>query len=363
MTSTTTPSRPAEPAGSNSVPGVGPRALGAVPRAGLGHWPTPLERCDRLRAALGGERACSEIWVKRDDCSGLALGGNKVRKLDFIFGAALVDGPLHVALTTGALQSNHARQTAAACRRLGIDCELVLSTTVPRADDLYLSSGNLLIDELLGVTIHRVGSPADGLALVEERRAALEAGGRCVLVVPYGGSNLAGTLGYVAATEEWTAQAGREGLSFGFDRVVLATSSGGTYAGTLVGVKKNGLRTHVHGIGVLEEAAASEARIAPLLAEAAAALGVGAPDPALIDVNDEFLGEGYGIPTAATVEALGLVARTEGLLLDPVYTGPAAAGLIAMVRRGDIPPTERVLFLHTGGAPGLFAYGDTVLGR
>jgi D-cysteine desulfhydrase family pyridoxal phosphate-dependent enzyme len=339
---------------------MAPRALVAMPTAGLGHWPTPLERCPRLREALGGLGRCPDIWVKREDASGLALGGNKVRKLDHIFGQALADG-VDVAITFGALQSNHARQTAAACRKLGLDCELILTRMVDRRDDLYERSGNVLLDELLGATLHVVDD-ADAAARVHaERVAALEADGRRVITIPFGGSDVTGALGYVAATEEWAAQAARAGLGFGFDRVVLASSTGGTYAGTLVGVKKNGLKTHVTGVCVYADVAATEAVIAPLLVGAAEALGIGAPPPGLVDVTDEFLGEGYGVPSDAMIEALALFARTEGLLLDPVYSGKAAAGLIAMVRRGEIPPAERVLFLHTGGTPGLFAYGDAVL--
>jgi D-cysteine desulfhydrase family pyridoxal phosphate-dependent enzyme len=337
-----------------------PRPLDAIPRAGLGHWPTPLERCERLRTTLGGPARCPDIWVKREDCSGLGLGGNKVRKLDFLLGQALVDG-VEVVLTRGALQSNHARQTAAACNRLGLECELVLTTMVDRTGPLYEESGNVLVDQLLGVKVHVVSDGDTASALLAQRFDELTAAGRRVLDIPFGGSDALGTLGYVAATVEWAGQTNRAGLGFGFDRVVMATSTGGTYAGTLVGVKRSGLKAHVTGICVYADAATTEATIVPLLAGAADLLGIGAPPSALIDVTDEFLGDGYGVPTEGMVEALGLFARTEGLILDPVYSGKAAAGLIALVRRGDIPPSERVLFIHTGGAPGLFAYGSDVV--
>jgi D-cysteine desulfhydrase family pyridoxal phosphate-dependent enzyme len=298
--------------------------------------------------------------VKREDASGLAFGGNKVRKLDQIFGAALSDG-VDVAITFGALQSNHARQTAAACRKLGIECELVLTRMVDRDDDLYERSGNVLLDRMLGATIHLVDDPADAGRVHDERVAELEAAGKRVLDIPFGGSDVLGTLGYVTATEEWAAQARDSGRGFGFDRVVVATSTGGTYAGTLVGVKKNGLRTRVTGICVYADAATTGAAIQPLVVAASEQLGIGPPAPDLVDLTDEFLGEGYGVPTDGMREAMALFARTEGLLLDPVYSGKAAAGLIAMIRRGDVPSTERVLFIHTGGAPAIFAYGDELV--
>ncbi len=339
---------------------MAPRALDAIPRAGLGHWPTPLERCDRLREALGGPDRCPDIWIKRDDCSGLGLGGNKVRKLDFLLGQALLDG-IDAIITVGAIQSNHARQTAAACNRLGLRCELVLTRMVARADHEYETSGNVLVNQLLGANTTVVDDASAAAETVTRLQAELVAAGHRVMSIPFGGSDALGTLGYVAATEEWATQASRAGLGFGFDRVVMATSTGGTYAGTLVGVKRSGLRTHVTGVCVFADAPTTEAVVAPLLAGAAEQLGIAPPPPALVDVNDEFLGDGYGIPTAGMVEALALFARTEGIVLDPVYSGKAAAGLIAFVRRGDIPPSERVLFIHTGGSPGLFAYGPSVV--
>ncbi|MCC6225449.1 MAG: D-cysteine desulfhydrase family protein [Microthrixaceae bacterium] len=338
------------------------RALDAIPRAGLGHWPTPLQRCDRLRAALGGLGSCPEIWVKREDCSGVAFGGNKVRKLDLILGEA-ARGDLDVVITFGAVQSNHCRQTAAACNMLGIDCELVLAKIVPRHDELYEHGGNVLLDHLLGATLHLVDDAIAGLELLHERQSELEAAGRRVLSVPFGGSDLMGTLGYVVATEEWARQAAGVGLAGGFDRVVLATSTGGTYAGTLLGVKRRGLPTHVTGISAYGDAASAELGIVGLMAAAATELGIGPPDPRLVEVRDEFLGGGYGILTDGVIEAVRLFAQTESLLLDPVYSGKAGAGLISLIRSGEIAASERVLFIHTGGGPGLFAYGDAILGR
>lgn len=300
--------------------------------------------------------------MKREDCSGLAFGGNKVRKLDLILGEAVRD-EVDVVLTFGALQSNHCRQTAAACNLLGIDCELVLAKLVPHHDELYLNGGNVLLDRLLGATLHIVDDAASGLDLMSRRVAELEAAGRRPLAVPFGGSDMLGTLGYVAATEEWARQAGSAGLAHVFDRVVLATSTGGTYAGTLLGVKRSGLPTHVTGISAYGDSGSSTTTVVALMSEAAAELGIGVPDPRLVDIRDDFLGDGYGLITDGVVEALGVFARSEGLLLDPVYSGKAAAGLISLIRTGEIAPSERVLFIHTGGGPGIFAYGDSILSR
>lgn len=336
------------------------RAIDAVPRAGIGHWPTPLQRCDRLREALGGPGSCPEIWVKREDCSGLGFGGNKVRKLDLILGEAVRAG-IDVVMTFGAVQSNHCRQTAAACNVLGLQCELVLARLVPLDDDLYEHNGNVLLDRLLGATLHVADDAVAGLQIFEQRRLALEAEGRRVLAVPFGGSDTLGTLGYVVATEEWADQSAAVGLAGGFDRVITATSTGGTYAGSLLGVKKVGSGARVTGISAYGDAASSATTIVELMSAAAADLGIAPPEPRLIDIRDEFIGGGYGILDGGVVEALRIFARSESLLLDPVYSGKAGAGMISMIRSGELAPTERVLFVHTGGGPGLFAYGDAVL--
>jgi D-cysteine desulfhydrase family pyridoxal phosphate-dependent enzyme len=324
---------------------VGPRALDAIPRAGLGHWPTPLEPCPRLSDELG-----VEVWVKREDCSGLGLGGNKVRKLDFLLGSATAGD---VVITFGALQSNHARQTAAACARLGLECHLILSPVVPRHDELYTTSGNVLVDRLLGAHLHVTDDP---VRTFEQVAAALE--GRTTWVIPAGGSDASGALGYVAAAEEWTRQSREMGAEPTV--VVVASSTGGTQAGTLVGLKRVSARARVIGVGVYQSPEATCEAVATLAAGAAAELGIGPPAPSAIEVTGEFLGEGYGIPTPEMVKALALFARTEGLVLDPVYSGKAAAALVALARRGDLA-SERVLFIHTGGAPGLFAYGPGVV--
>jgi D-cysteine desulfhydrase family pyridoxal phosphate-dependent enzyme len=291
-----------------------------------------------------------EVWVKREDCSGLGLGGNKVRKLDFLLGSA---APGDAVITFGALQSNHARQTAAACARLGLECHLILSPVVPRHDELYTTSGNVLVDRLLGAHLHVTDDP---VRTFEQVAAALE--GRTTWVIPAGGSDATGALGYVAAAEEWTRQCREMGVEPTV--VVVASSTGGTQAGALVGLKRMSARARVIGVGVYQSPEATCETVASLAAGAAAELGIGPPADTSIEVTGEFLGEGYGIPTPEMVEALALFARTEGLVLDPVYSGKAAAALVSLARRGDLTG-ERVLFVHTGGAPGLFAYGPGVV--
>ena len=283
----------------------------------------------------------------------MGLGGNKIRKLDFLLGAALSDGA-EVVITFGALQSNHARQTAAACAMLGLECHLILTRMVRRSDDLYEASGNLLLDRLFGARVHFSDDPVSTFTEVAERLSD-----RVVSVIPAGGSDVIGTLGYVSATDEWAGQARRARI--GFDRVVVATSTGGTYAGTLVGLKRSGLTARATGVCVYADIDHTRAAIEPLIAGAAAELGIGPPPPSAIDLTEEFLGEGYGIPTDAMIDAIAMFARIEGLALDPVYSGKAAAALVELVRRGEIGSDERVLFIHTGGSPGLFAYGTEIV--
>ena len=239
--------------GGRYVVPVGPRALDSIPRAGIGHWPTPLERMDRLRDALGGPAACPELWVKREDCSGLAFGGNKVRKLDYELGTAIADG-IEVVVTYGALQSNHARQTAAACAKLGLECHLVLYLAVDRDDPLYVEGGNRLLDDLLGATVWPIPLGPDTFTLAD---AAVDAAvaGRRALVIPAGGSDTLGTLGYVAATAEWVEQSRAAPI----DRVLMAVSTGGTYAGTLTGFKRTGLRARALGVCVHADVASTRA--------------------------------------------------------------------------------------------------------
>jgi len=313
------------------------------PRVSIAHLPTPLEMLPRLTAYLGGP----QLWAKRDDQTGLATGGNKTRKLEFLVAEALAQGA-DTLVTCGAAQSNHARQTAAAAARFGLACTLVL-----RGEPPPQAQGNLLLDELLGAEI--VWAGADDLtARLEETADALRSRGRRPCIVPYGGSNPVGVCGYVAAMEELLAQAAQIGVSF--DHIVLASSSGGTQAGLTVAARALGYRGRILGISVDLPADPLRRRMAELATATADHLGLPltfAPED--FAVEDGYRGGGYGVISDLEREAIRLLARTEGLLLDPVYTGRAFGGLIDLIRRGVFSPQERVLFWHTGGVAGLFA--------
>lgn len=313
------------------------------PRVSIAHLPTPLEFLPRLTALLGGP----QLWVKRDDQTGLATGGNKTRKLEFLVAGALAQGA-DTLITCGAAQSNHARQTAAAAARFGLACTLVL-----RGEPPSQAQGNLLLDQLLGAEIVWAGD-APLMERMEETAEALRARRRRPYVMPYGGSNPVGICGYVAAIEELLAQAGREGLHF--DHILQATSSGGTQAGLALAARLLGYTGRLLGISVDLPAGPLRSRIAELANATADHLGVPLSfQPDDFAVEDGYLGGGYGVIGDREREAIRLVARTEGLLLDPVYTGRAFGGLIDLIRRGAFSPQERVLFWHTGGVAGLFA--------
>lgn len=327
--------------------------LARFPRASLGHWPTPLQRADRLHAAVGGP----SVWIKRDDCTGLAFGGNKTRKLEFLLGRALAEGADTV-VTVGALQSNHARQTAAACAHLGLRCELVLCRLVDRRDEHYLRSGNRLLDDLLGATVHVVDTPDEQAAVVQRLADEARADGRHLFSIPGGGSDATGLLGYVAAARELVEQAAASGVDL--DRVVVAASTAGTAAGLILGaellVAEGRHAPHVDVACVLAPVDATVGVLAPLLAAGAELLGIDTPSPAGWSITDRTLGAGYGIPGDGTLAAVSLMARTEGVLLDPVYTGKAFEHLLRAIRDEELDPLAAVAFVHTGGAPGLFAY-------
>ncbi|HHH42381.1 MAG TPA: D-cysteine desulfhydrase family protein [Chloroflexi bacterium] len=318
------------------------------PRVFIAHLPTPLEPLLRLTAELGGP----QLWVKRDDQTGLATGGNKTRKLEFLVAHALARGA-DTLVTCGAAQSNHARQTAAAAARFGLACTLVL-----RGEEPPQAQGNLLLDRWLGAEVVWAGD-APLTERLEEVAEGLRAEGRRPYVVPYGGSNPVGATGYVAAMEELLAQCARQGLHF--DHIVLASSSGGTQTGLVVGARALGYTGRILGISVDLRADALRYTLAGLATATAKFLGLPldfAPED--FDVEDGYLGGGYGVVSELEREAIRLVARTEGLLLDPVYTGRAFGGLLDLIRRGAFSPEERVLFWHTGGTAGLFARPDLI---
>ncbi len=330
-------------------------AVDRFPRVRLGHAPTPLDAAPRLGAALG-----VELWVKRDDCTGLAFGGNKVRQLEFHLGAAQARGADTV-LVTGAVQSNLVRVAAAGARRLGMDAHIQLEERVDEVGDLYRASGNLLVDRLLGATLHSFSVGEDegaaDAALERLARALADEGRRPYVIHSAPGHPPLGGLGYVVAADEVAMQAAALGIAF--DAVVCASGSAATHAGVLVGLRAVGETMPVHGICVRRDARRQGARVASV----AAALAEMIEHPAAfdadeVDVCDAVLAPGYGRLNDAVREALEMAARHEALLLDPVYTGKAMAGLIAHVRSGRIAPGSRVLFLHTGGLPAIFAYAD-----
>lgn len=331
--------------------GAETRALRAH-REALVVGPTPLQRLDRLRDALGGG---PRLWVKRDDLTGLALGGNKARKLEYLLAEARARDA-DTLVTVGAAQSNHARQTAAAAAQAGLDAVLVLR--VPQqASKEYLTSGNLLLDSILGARVLLVEEEPEDLH--PERAAAaaeverLRAEGRRPFLIPSGGSTPVGVLGYLECYAEIA------GAGVGFEEIVVGSGSGGTQAGLIAGrelLPQIG-RPRIHGVAVAPGADGLAGEVAELAGSALASLAAPQPrGPVVVDPG--HAGSGYGVPTETGTEAIELFARTEGVLLDPVYTAKAAAALLFRVRQGVYPDDADVLFLHTGGAPALFAYPD-----
>jgi L-cysteate sulfo-lyase len=323
----------------------------SAPRIELAHLPTPLEPLERLTAALGGP----EVWVKRDDCTGLGIGGNKVRKLEYVMADAVAAGADTV-IGVGVPQSNAVRQTAAAAARLGLGCHLLLLTgRVPGTGAEYETSGNVLLDRLLGASVEFVPwQGGDVGAEVKARVERLEAEGRRPYPLPYGISNGLGALGYARFAVELAGQL--EALRLGAAAVVMAAGSGGTQAGAVLGMREVLPDTGLVGIDVDAEPDRVRGDVLAVAAELAALAGVAEPDPATVEVVAGYAGPGYGVPTDGMVEAVRTAARLEGLLLDPVYTGKAFAGMLDLVRQGRWGRGDRVVFVHTGGTPALFAY-------
>ncbi len=326
--------------------------LNAFPRVPLAHLPTRLEFLPRLTEHLGGP----EIWVKRDDCTGLATGGNKTRKLEFSMGEALERGADTI-ITVGAVQSNHVRQTAAAAARLGLRCEVLLEHRVGDPGELYLHSGNVLLDRIFGANLREYPGGTDFdvamNAIVDEIRAA----GGTPYIIPGGASNPVGALDYVGCAEELLRQCDEQDVAF--DHLVLASGSAGTHAGMAVGLRASGSELPILGIGVNVPRAEQEAKVYELATATAAYIGKAgcvSRDDIVADCN--YVGPGYGEPTAGMNEAVLLLARREGLLVDPVYSGKALAGMIDYIRAGRFGREQKLAFLHTGGVAALFAYAD-----
>ncbi|MEQ9151344.1 MAG: D-cysteine desulfhydrase family protein [Parvibaculum sp.] len=340
-----------------------PVSLADFPRFPLAHLPTPLAEMRRLRDALAGEMKTTppRLFIKRDDCTGLAGGGNKTRKLEYLLGEALASG-CDTVVTTGAVQSNHARQTAAAAAAAGLRCILVLFDTVPYRGGNYRSSGNLLLDRVLGAEVRIEPADADAAGVFGKLMGEIEAGGGKPYFVPVGGSSATGSLGYAHAYLELADQLEDAGLSN--VALVHASSSGGTQAGLVAGAQLRGSGPDVAGINVYRSDNDEMAKsIHALACKTAAVLDAPAPAPDAVVLDGGYLGERYGMPTEPMRKAVELVARTEGVLLDPVYTGKGMAGFIAQVIAGLHADRQAAVFLHTGGMPGLFAYEEEFTAR
>ena len=324
-----------------------------LPRRTYTEFATPLEPLPRLSKALGG----AEIWIKRDDQLGLAGGGNKTRKLEYVMAGAL-DAGAKAVMTVGAVQSNHCRLTLAAARREGLACYLVIEERV-KGSYSEQASGNNMLFHLLGV--QRIfASPygADIKAAIDNARETVRREtGVDPHFIPGGASNTLGASGYAAAVLELLGQCQKQHVSF--DNLVVASGSGGTHGGLLAGKALFGFTGNILGVSTRHPAAPQKAHIESLARNTLAFLESNATIPAeWVSVADDWVGPGYSIPDERTIEAIRLFAEEEGILLDPVYTGKTAAGLIGMIRRGELPKGSKVLFWHTGGWPALFAYGE-----
>jgi 1-aminocyclopropane-1-carboxylate deaminase len=335
-------------------------ALDRLPRVPLLDGPTPIQRLHRLEDALGSALNGVRIFVKRDDVMSLGGGGNKLRKLEFLLGDALAKGADTI-IAVGGIQSNFARLAAAAAAKQGLSCELVLAPLVPRDGPEYEKNGNVLLDDLLGARLHMLPSGVDPAGFAQERADALRSAGRTAYVATLGGSTPVGCVGYAACALEVQEQAKALGVTFA--SIVVPNGSSGTHAGLAAGLVALGqdpsvVRAHT----VL--AVADAARNATVEKGNAALdlLGFGTRlRTSDIDVSGDQRGDGYGATTTAMTDAVRLLASREGLLLDPVYSGKAFAGLLADIRAGRYAPGDQVLFIMTGGAPGLFAYASSFL--
>jgi L-cysteate sulfo-lyase len=324
--------------------------LAKFPRLRITHGPTPLEPMKRLSEALGGPN----LWIKRDDCTGLASGGNKTRKLEFLMAEALQQGADTI-ITQGATQSNHARQTVAIAAKLGMQSHILLEDRTGYTIDEYKHSGNVFLDHLYGSHVAEVPKDTDMNAAMATLAAELKAKGRKPYVIPGGGSNPVGALGYVTCALELIDQANNMGLAI--DHFVHATGSAGTQAGLVVGLYGARSQIPVYGVGVRAPKPAQEERVFKLSCETADLLGVpGSIKREDVFANCDYVGAGYGLPTPGMIEAVTMTARLEGILLDPVYSGKGMAGLIDLCRKGHFKKGQNVVFLHTGGSVALYGY-------
>ena len=325
--------------------------INLIPKVEITHGPTPLEFAPNLSNEFG----CN-IFIKRDDCTGLGGGGNKTRKLEFLIADAKSKNA-DTLVTVGGIQSNHARQTAAAAAKFGFDCELVLEDVkgTPKTD--FFNNGNYLLDCLFGANIHQLGLDDDCNLQAQTLVEKLVKEGKSPYLIPMGGSNIIGSLGYVLCASEILEQIDSQNIKI--DQIVLGSGSAGTQAGLLAGLIIAGRDIPVLGICVSKTTEDQFTLVDNLLREILVSLDL---DPNLaegkVKTNGNYVGEGYGIPTKGMIRAVKLCARKEGLLLDPVYTGKAMAGFIDLIENETIKPKSNQLFLHTGGSASLFAYRE-----
>ncbi len=329
--------------------------LARFPRLTFGHFPTPLEPLSQLSRLLDGPN----IWIKRDDCTGLATGGNKTRKLEFLLGDAQ-SKQADIIITQGATQSNHVRQTVAAAAKLGLETHIFLEQRVTTLGEEYQQSGNVLLDGLLGgkIIAHLPGG-TDMQQAMEHHAETLRAQGHTPYVIPGGGSNAIGALGYVACAEELLWQSSQQRLRI--DHIIHATGSAGTQAGLIAGLSATHSGIPLLGISVRAQRDKQEQNVWRLAQQTRELLGVPGELPReSVVANSDYVGDGYGLPTASMLEALQLLAQHEGILLDPVYSGKGMAGLIDLIRKGHFRKGENVVFIHTGGSAGLFGYRQVI---
>jgi L-cysteate sulfo-lyase len=326
--------------------------LGRFPRIRFAHLPTPLEHMPNLSREFNGP----EIWIKRDDCTGMSSGGNKTRKLEFLLAEARDQGA-DIVLTQGATQSNHARQTAACAAKMQMGCHILLEDRTGKTDHDYTESGNIFLDYLHGASVEHFPANPDMNAELAKVAARLKSEGRKPYMIPGGGSNAVGALGYVNAAMELIGQA--NDMSLRIDHIVHATGSAGTQAGLITGLA--GIRSGVPllGISVRAPRDKQEENVFKLAIATADLCGVsGAVRRDDVAANSDYVGKGYGFSTPGSIDAIQTLARLEGILLDPVYTGKGMAGFLDLTRKGIFKKGQNVVFLHTGGSVGLFGYVD-----
>ena len=336
-------------------------ALDSLPRISLLESPTAIHRLNRVEEALGLASRGIRLSIKRDDVMALGGGGNKLRKLEYHLGHAREVGADTI-ITVGGVQSNHARLTAAAAARHGFACEMFLARMVPKEGDDYEKNGNVLLDELFGAMVTILPPGENALVHANARAETLRSGGRTSVVLPTGGSTPRGVLGYARCAREIAQQ--EDELGMRFDRIVVPNGSSGTHAGLVAGfAAMDRDPARVRAFAVLADAGVAASTTLGLARDALALLGsTAALGPEHVRVDGSQRGDGYGVPTDAMKEALRGMARAEGILLDPVYSGKAFAGLLSDLQRGAVRDGEHVLFIATGGQPGLYAYRAELAG-